>query len=797
MTAPLLLPALGFISGIIFSILLKSPFSWHLVLLAGITLAAGWFGYGFNKDRAAFWLILAGFFLAAFSLYSLESSRHHNNELRQLKWEGYLDFRGRVLRSPERRADRDILTIKVEEIRLGGEEKRISGHLRLTVAHSTTTQEPLELLAGDRVEFSATLSPENSFSNFFPDFMSRYLHSQGIQARAYSKSPLLIKKLNQKNLTPAGFFSGLRRKLQKGIEKDFPGSDRFTLSAEGAVLEALLLGADGRLDSETDRRFQKTGLYHLLAISGAHVAVVSFLLYSFLCLFITRKKTIHLILLAALIFYAFLVEGQPSVFRAVIMASLFLMGKLISADTNLLNTMALSALVLLVINPFSLEDVGFQLTFLATMSLVLFFKPIFKALPNLPFRISEMTALSLAAVAGTMPIIISNFNRVTFASLILNLPAAPLMGLVMASGYVYLAVNCLVPAAGHLLSFALKYLIKLFSWVAAWLEPLNSLSYRLPSPPTAVVIGFYLCLLLLLVKPRFHLQKLLTAAGLAVFFFIMIIYPFPPLNDRLTVTFMDVGQGDSLVVEFPGRRVMVIDAGGFMLGNFDPGESLVSTYLWHRGHKKIDYLVCSHFHPDHAGGLPALARNFPVGEFWYPEEERSQLSEEIHSSLSRRTRKRILQAGLVQAIDNCRVKVLYPDEQARTIFRPGNDLSAVLRLDCGEQSFLFAADITTPAEDYLVYQRPEELKATVLKVPHHGSRTSTSPGFLEAVSPRWAVITAGRNNFYGFPDQKVLERLEAAGAEVFRIDRDGAVRFEQDVSGLTVRTAASGSIELP
>ncbi len=791
MPAPLLLPALSFISGIMFSIILKAGFSWHPVLLAGWLLAAGWFGYGFKKDRAVHWLIIGGFFLAGFSLYSLEYSRHQNNALRQLRSEGYLDFRGRVVRSPERQPDRDLLTIRVEAVRVAGTEKIISGNLRLAVAHSSTAREPLEFLAGDPVEFSATLNPEESFRNFFPDFMPRYFRSQRIQARAFTKSPLLVKKLSRKNLTVPGFFSCLRRKLQQGIEKDFPGPDRFSLSPEGAVLEALLLGADGRLTKETELKFQKTGLYHLLAISGAHVAVVTFLFYSFLGLFIIRKKTIHLILLAALIFYAFLVEGQPSVFRAVIMASLFLLGKLISADTNLLNTLSLSALVLLVLNPFSLEDVGFQLTFLATLSLVLFFKPIFNFLPKLPLRISEMTALSLAAVAGTMPIIISNFNRVTFASLILNLPEAPLMGLIMAVGYIYLAVNSLLPAAGHLLSLALKFLLKLFSWIAAWLEPLDSLSYRLPGPPTLVIIGFYLFLLLLLFKPRFRLQKLITAAGLAVFFLIMITYPFRPRGDRLTVTFLDVGQGDSAVVEFPGRQVMVIDAGGFIQSSLDPGESLVSPYLWHRGYKKIDYLVCSHFHPDHAGGLPALARNFWVGEFWFPEEQGSQLQDEIIRALSRKTGKRTLRAGFSQTIGGCRVEVLYPDEQARILFRPGNDLSAVIKIGCGEQSFLFAADITSPAEEYLISRQAEKLGATVLKVPHHGSRSSTSPGFLEKVSPRWAVITAGRNNIYGFPDRQVLERLEAAGVEILRTDRDGAARFEQGKAGLVIKTAAS------
>ncbi|HAR35678.1 MAG TPA: DNA internalization-related competence protein ComEC/Rec2 [Acidobacteria bacterium] len=791
MPAPLLLPALSLISGLFTASIFQAGFSARFPILISLLLLSAWASYILKRDRLVFLLLLAGFFLAGFSLYSLELTAHQNNPLRQLRADGYLDFVGKVLKSPERRTDRDILFIRVDGVRLAGEEKPVRGNLRLTVAHSTSGGRLPELKAGDRVEFSASLSPEDTFRNFFPDFMPRYLRSQKIQARAFCKSPLLIKKLNENNHSIAGFFSGLRRKLQRGIERDFPGKDEFNLSPEGAVLEALLLGADGRLDQRTDRQFQKTGLYHLLAISGAHVAVVTFLFYSLLSLLIIRKRTIYLVLLAALVFYALLVEGQPSVFRAVIMASVFLLGKLIFADTNPLNTLALSALVLLLLNPFSLEDVGFQLTFLASLSLILLYEPIRRFLPSLPLKLSELMALSLAAVAGTMPVIISNFHRVTFASLFLNLPEAPLMGLVMGTGYVYLGLNSLLPPAGHLLSYPLKYLVRLFNWISTWLEPLSSLSYRLPSPPVLVVIGFYLFLLLLLLRPRFRWQKLLTASGLAVFFFIMITYPFRPASRGLAVTFLDVGQGDSTVVEFPDRRVMVIDAGGFLQSDFDPGESLVSPFLWHRGYKKIDYLVCSHFHPDHAGGLPALAQNFRVKEFWYPEEGGGgELEQQINRALSRRVRKRPLRPGIFQETADYRVEVVYPDREADVLFRPGNDLSAVLRLDIGQQSFLFPADITATVEEYLVQSRPEKLKANVLKIPHHGSRSSSSEIFLQAVAPDWAVITCGRNNVYGFPDRQVLERLEAAGIGILRIDRDGAVRFERTAAGFAIRTAA-------
>ncbi|MCR4396877.1 MAG: hypothetical protein NUW07_09130, partial [Candidatus Saccharicenans sp.] len=133
----------------------------------------------------------------------------------------------------------------------------------------------------------------------------------------------------------------------------------------------------------------------------------------------------------------------------------------------------------------------------------------------------------------------------------------------------------------------------------------------------------------------------------------------------------------------------------------------------------------------------------------------------------------------------------YPDREAHSLFRPGNDLSAVLRLEAGQQSFLFPADITAPVEEYLVREWPEKLKAAVLKIPHHGSRSSSSQLFLRAVAPEWAVITCGRNNIYGFPDSQVLERLEAAGIGILRVDRDGAIRFERTAPGFTIKTAAA------
>ena len=795
MAYPLLLPAISFISGLTLAGVLRLPY--HIDLLSFLLAfwLVTWLVYFLKKNRIAFAFLILTFFMSGLVLEAFSNKAYNDHSLKDLPAETYLNFRGKVLRSPERGTDRDRLLLALSQVEDGGYVKKIKARLQLTVPHSTTRDQPLELQAGDEVEFSASLNELSSFSNFFPDFMPRYLQSQKIQARAYTKSPLLIKKLNDSHHTLSGFFSGLRRRLQKEIEADYPGEKKFNLSREGAILEALLLGEDGRLDRKTDLQFQKTGLYHLLAISGAHVGVISGFLFFFLRFLFRPRKLIYTILLVSLAFYGCLVEGQPSVFRAVIMASLFFIGKIIFARVNLLNTISLSALILLFLNPFSLNEAGFQLTFLATSGLILFYQPIYRFLPPLPLKLTELAAMSAAAVVATMPIIVSSFNRVTFASALLTIPATPLVGFLMAAGYLYLLIGLISPGLSHLISVFMKLPIRLFIWLTGCLEPLSSLSYRLPSPPLVVIIGFYLFLLLLLLKPKFKGQKAATWLVFFLFFTILITYPFKAGTNSLTVTVMDVGQGESQVIEFPGGQVMVVDGGGFPASAFDPGENIVSPFLWSRGYKKVDYLVSSHLHPDHATGLAAIARNFKVKEYLFTENyEASALQQEINQALGKRVKRTRIISGLeLNPADGIEVSFIYPDEPARTVFKPGNDLSAVLRLNFKNVSFLFTGDITSGVEEYLINQQKtrRQLKATIMKVPHHGSQSSSTANFIKNVNPALAVVSCGRRNIYGFPAREVVSRYREQHIHLYRTDLDGAVEFKTDGQRLSWKTARS------
>jgi len=795
MAYPLLFPAISFISGLILAGALELHYQAGLLSFLLACWLVTWLVYFLKKNWLAFGFLILTFFISGLVLEAFSNKVYADHSLKDLPTETYLNFQGKVLRSPERGTDRDRLLIAVSQVEMGGHLKKIKARLQLTVPHSTTSDEPLEPQAGDEVEFSASLNELSSFSNFFPDFMPDYLQSQKIQARAYTKSPLLLKKLNRRNHTLSGFFSGLRRRLQKEIEVDYPGEKKFNLSREGAILEALLLGEDGRLDQKIDLQFQKTGLYHLLAISGAHVGVVSGFLFFFFRFIFRSRKLIYTILLVSLVFYGCLVEGQPSVFRAVIMASLFFIGKIIFARVNLLNTISLSALILLYLNPFSLNEAGFQLTFLATSGLILFYQPIYRFLPPLPLKIAELAAMSAAAVVATMPVIVSSFNRVTFASALLTIPATPLVGFLMAAGYLYLLIGLISPGLSHLMSVFMKLPIRIFIWLTGCLEPLASLSYRLPSPPLVVIIGFYLSLLLLRLKPKLKGQKAATWLVFFLFFTILITYPFKAGTNVLTMTVMDVGQGESQVIEFPGGRVMVIDGGGFPASTFDPGENIVSPFLWSRGYKKVDYLVSSHLHPDHATGLAAIARNFKIKEYLFTENyEVSTLHQEINQALGKRVKRTRIVSGLeLNPVEGIEVRFIYPDEPARAAFKPGNDLSAVLRLNWKKVSFLFTGDITAGVEEYLINQqkaRPQ-LKATIMKVPHHGSRSSSTADFLKTVSPALAVVSCGRRNIYGFPAREVLSRYKAEYIQLYRTDLDGAVEFKTDGQRLSWKTARS------
>ena len=717
---------------------------------------------------------------------------HQANPLHNLAADGYVDVVGRLARSPGREADRDVLLLDVRTVSLDGRDTPCPGRLRLGVPFARGSRRRLDYLAGDVIRASVRLGSRGSFRNFGGFSYERYLQGLGVHRRGSTKSSLLVVRVSPAPRTSIrAWVSRVRRSIQSELEWRFPAADGLDISSSGAVLEALLLGEDGRLDEPTVENLQKTGLYHLFAISGGHIAIINLLLYSLFRLMRMSRRASSLALAAFLVFYTMLVEGSPSVLRATLMTIAFLTGRLLWKDVHVLNTIAASAFVLLLANPSSLFDVGFELTYAATLTIILFMPPLVRRLPRLPFKLPELAAMSAAAALGAAPLIARSFNRVAFSSLVLNFPAIPLVGLIMGIGYAFLPLAAVWPAAAALPAAVLKGLVALFSLVSHSLDAFAFLSIRVPTPRAGLVAGFYAALGLSLVRPRFRLQKPLLAGAGFVLGGLMVFSPFRPGSPDLRITLIDVGQGESILVEFPGRRTMLIDGGGLAGSPFDVGDRVVSPVLWRKGITRIDYLVLSHAHPDHLDGLAAMARNFRVREFWegQPAPDEGAYGELLRALPARVVRRRC-RRGFHADAGPVSIDVLHPPLTADGAgpAPAANEASLVVRLTYHRTSVLFMGD-AGPGTERGLLEAGVDLASAVLKAGHHGSAASTSADFLAAVRPRLLLISAGEGNTYGFPSPALLARAAAAGARVLRTDRDGALEIRSDGLRLGVRTA--------
>jgi competence protein ComEC len=484
---------------------------------------------------------------------------------------------------------------------------------------------------------------------------------------------------------------------------------------------------------------------------------------------------------AAIAFYAALVGGDVPVVRAALMAGAVLAGRALEVDTDTANLLGLAAFILLVARPADIFDVGFQLSFGATLGILVFVGTLTRGLPRLPLRAELALTASVAAQAALAPLLATHFHRLAPGALALNLAAVPLSGAVLLAGLAVLAAAALGATAAQLagdVAWAAAHALRLsgdLGPLARWLD------VRVPSP-SLLLLAVHLAGLALLLRGR-------RARGLALVAASQLALAFGPstvaADGRLHLAVLNVGEGDSLYLQSPRGRVALVDAGGSRDARFDTGERMVGPELWARGVRRIDTLLFSHAHTDHVGGAPFLLHAFTVAEVWegpaaLPDPDWRRLNEAVRASGATR---RAVARGVRAEWDGVGLEILGPRPPRHPLRRVRNEDSIVLGVRLGDVAFLLAADVQGEAEQALALS-----PVTVVKVPHQGSRTASSPAFVRATRPRVAIVSVGRNPF-GHPHPEVLERYRSGGALVLRTDRDGTVEVATDGQRVWLRLA--------
>lgn len=567
--------------------------------------------------------------------------------------------------------------------------------------------------------------------------------------------------------------------IQKYIKDTINGT---LTDEEGNLLLAILLGDKDKLSEDIQESFKTSNLSHMLAVSGAHVSYIILGLTYVLQNSIIGKKNEKIVCIIFLLFFMAITNFTPSVTRACIMAVLTLFSGIIYRKSDVYTNISVAALITLIFNPYNLLDLGFQLSYGGTIGIIIFIKRIQEKKSNSKVinYIKQMALVSIYANIIIIPIMMYHFNTVSFTFIISNIMASPILGIIVITGFLFIIASITVKPLTRLIAIFIKPILSILIKISQICSKLPFSNILVVTPYMFNVISYYAIILYCIKSKKNNKCKIIICLLIVLILINFIIYIFP---QKLRIFFIDVGQGDSTLIITPDKKTVLIDGGGS--DSFDVGEKVLLPYLLDRRILKVDYVLISHFDTDHCGGILTIMEKVKVKNIIISEQAEHSENYERFKKLMIHKKIRLIEVKKGDKIKIGRYsefKILFPTSRLLSE-NPLNNNSIVAQFNYNNFKMLFTGDIEKLAEQQILKAEKAEIRADILKVAHHGSKTSSIPEFIKAVKPKIALIGVGKNNTFGHPNQQTIKNLENIKCRIYRTDLQGEIIIKIDQKG--------------
>lgn len=700
---------------------------------------------------------------------------------------------GTVISNPIDKEYKNQYTLKVEKI---DENKKYQNtNLQLNVK-----KEKENLSYGDKIIVKGNFEEASTARNEGGFNYKQYLKTKKIYG-IVTVDKKDVKVVNKNNANIIELLANKVRNSMKGkIEQNL--SD-----ATSGLLSGMLIGDKSNLPKEIQEDFRNSSLSHILAISGMHVAYVMLGITFLISKMKFSKKMSKMITIVILLFFIILTGKTASVERACFMSVYAILASLLHKRANVLASISISILIILIINPYSILDIGLQLSYGGTLGIVLIY-PILKKckkskkekakenkfqklIQKIKEKILDIIRITVSANLVIFPIILYQYNTMSFTFVISNLLISSIIGIIIILGFMSVFASYIFMPLAKVMFFLTQILLNILAQTAHLCAKLPFSKVYFPTPKIYVILIYYLFLIyIILAKRNIISVKKISKKIFIIFIIIVIILNLivKVIPKEFTISFIDVGQGDSMLISTPKEKRILVDGGGTRDSeNFDVGRQTLIPYLLNKGITKLDYIVISHFDSDHATGVAQILGKIDVSSIILTRQlEENDIYRHILSIAKEKKIKLIyVKEGDVLKIGGIKISIIHPENKLM-INNPMNNNSIVCKVEYNSFSMLLTGDIEMEAEE-LILRKNINLKADVLKVAHHGSKTSTTGEFLKAINPKVALIGVGKNNNFGHPSNEVIQRLKENGTRIYRTDENGEISITVNKKGRIIK----------